>query len=188
MAPAMTADEGRKSIREERVARTLIGDHHAHARTAQATSNTPRFCPEKGDMLLMGQDPCSPPLHRSRKGKNRRAECKQNRSHPHMSALSPYLWLPQSRRIRFDLGRRLRRNPQPQPNARFPGWWFPLTSSVSWKAVLRWWNVPIVPQPAPWNRMVESCGPSSHDKRKMQTRATSRRWARIDSLWKVVGS
>ena len=29
---------------------------------------------------------------------------------------------------------------------------------------------------------------SSHDKRKMRTSTTSRRWARIDSTWKVVGS
>jgi hypothetical protein len=29
---------------------------------------------------------------------------------------------------------------------------------------------------------------SSHDKRKTRTSTTSRRWARIDSTWKVVGS
>jgi hypothetical protein len=37
------------------VARTLIGDHHAHERTAQATINTPRFCQEKGDLMDTAQ-------------------------------------------------------------------------------------------------------------------------------------
>jgi dienelactone hydrolase len=55
MAESMTADAGGKSIREERVARTLIGDHHANAWTAPATINAPRFCPEKGDMMETAQ-------------------------------------------------------------------------------------------------------------------------------------
>lgn len=59
---------------------------------------------------------------------------------------------PQSRWIRLDLGRRLRRSPLNRPSARFLGW-FPLISSVSWRVELRSWNVLIVPRHAPSNHM-----------------------------------
>lgn len=121
----------------------------------------------------MEQDQASKPLHRSPQGKNRRAAGAQK--------ASPKVPIRQRNRRRLEHhtptrdtrlspsnpslrpgarhGEGAPKSPN-QPNARFLGWWFPLISSVSWRVVLRSWNVLIVKLCAPWNHMVGSYGSS----------------------------
>jgi hypothetical protein len=93
---------------------------------------------------------------------------------------------PQNRWIRLDLGRRLRRS-LPSTKCTFSG-----VVPIDLKRFLES-GVALVECPdCKALRTLEPHGGvlqfKSHDKRKTQTPTTSRRWARIDSTWDVVGS